>query len=98
MGRGGGECAGLCRAVDFIAALRQSGDLSTLPVGRRVLVIGGGMTAIDAAVQGRLLGAQEVSIVYRRGAEDMPASPVERSWAQTRGVTLRHWASPKELL
>ncbi|KAB7578953.1 dihydropyrimidine dehydrogenase, partial [Verminephrobacter sp. Larva24] len=50
------------------------------------------------SVQARLLGAQEVSIVYRRGAEDMPASPVERAWAQTRGVTLRHWASPKELL
>ncbi|ABM59857.1 NAD(P)-dependent oxidoreductase [Verminephrobacter eiseniae] len=98
MANPGAEPAGLRNAVDFIAELRQSADLSTLPVGRRVLVIGGGMTAIDAAVQARLLGAQEVSIVYRRGAEDMPASPVERAWAQTRGVTLRHWASPKELL
>ena len=38
-------------AIDFIAELRQVEDLSTLPVGRRVVVIGGGMTAVDAAVQ-----------------------------------------------
>jgi glutamate synthase (NADPH/NADH) small chain len=69
-----------------------------VPVGRRVLVIGGGMTAIDAAVQSRLLGAEQVTIVYRRGPEAMPASIVEQRWAQTHGVTIRHWAAPKELL
>ncbi|PKO64134.1 MAG: dihydropyrimidine dehydrogenase [Betaproteobacteria bacterium HGW-Betaproteobacteria-16] len=89
---------GLRNAVDFIAELRQSSDLSTLPVGRRVLVIGGGMTAVDAAVQSRKLGAEEVTIVYRRGAEAMSASRVEQQWAQTNGVTIRHWAGPKELL
>ena len=45
-----------------------------LPVGRRVVVIGGGMTAIDAAVQSKRLGAEEVTIVYRRGPEQMKAS------------------------
>ena len=89
---------GLRNAVDFIAELRQSTDLSTLPVGRRVLVIGGGMTAVDAAVQSRKLGAEEVTIVYRRGAESMSASRVEQQWAQTNGVHIRHWAAPKELL
>ena len=53
-------------AVDFIAELRQSPDLSQLPVGRDVVVIGGGMTAVDAAVQSKLLGAEHVTIVYRR--------------------------------
>ncbi|MBU1353182.1 MAG: NAD(P)-dependent oxidoreductase [Gammaproteobacteria bacterium] len=89
---------GLRNAVDFIAELRQSTDLSTLPVGRRVAVIGGGMTAVDAAVQSRKLGAEDVTIVYRRGADAMSASAVEQQWAQTNGVKIRHWAAPKEVL
>jgi glutamate synthase (NADPH/NADH) small chain len=63
-----------------------------------VLVLGGGMTAIDAAVQARMLGAQEVSIVYRRGPRAMPASGAEQQWAQTQGVTIRHWLAPREVL
>ncbi len=89
---------GLRNAVDFIAELRQTADLSTLPVGRSVVVIGGGMTAVDAAVQSRKLGAEEVTIAYRRGAESMSASHVEQEWAQTNGVTIRHFAAPKEVL
>ncbi|MBV8620142.1 MAG: NAD(P)-dependent oxidoreductase [Curvibacter sp.] len=89
---------GLRAAVNFIAELRQAEDLSTVPVGRRVVVIGGGMTAVDAAVQARKLGAEEVTIVYRRGVESMSASTVEQAWAQTQGVTIRHWAAPKEVL
>jgi dihydropyrimidine dehydrogenase (NAD+) subunit PreT len=91
------ELAGLRDAVEFIAELRQS-DPAKVPVGRRVLVIGGGMTAVDAAVQSRLLGAEQVTIVYRRGPQAMPASIVEQRWAQTHGVTIRHWAAPKEVL
>lgn len=90
--------AGVRNAVDFIAELRQASDLSTLPVGRSVVVIGGGMTAVDAAVQSRKLGAEEVTIAYRRGAESMSASHVEQEWAQTNGVTIRHFAAPKEVL
>ncbi|MDZ7865931.1 NAD(P)-dependent oxidoreductase [Acidovorax sp.] len=90
--------SGVRNAVDFIAELRQASDLSTLPVGRSVVVIGGGMTAVDAAVQARKLGAEEVTIAYRRGAESMSASHVEQEWAQTNGVTIRHFAAPKEVL
>jgi glutamate synthase (NADPH/NADH) small chain len=89
--------AGLQDAVSFIAELRQS-DPATVAVGRNVVVIGGGMTAVDAAVQSRLLGAERVTIVYRRGPESMSASTVEQEWAQTNGVSIRHWASPKEII
>jgi glutamate synthase (NADPH/NADH) small chain len=90
--------AGSRAAVDFIAELRQAESPATVPVGRRVLVIGGGMTAVDAAVQSRLLGAEEVSIVYRRGPEAMPASGHEQEWAKHHGVVIRHWAAPQQLL
>lgn len=89
---------GLEHAVDFIAELRQASDLSTLPIGRRVVVIGGGMTAIDAAVQAKLLGAEEVTICYRRGQEHMNASRYEQELAASKGVVIRHWLTPKRVL
>ncbi|MFZ1387712.1 MAG: NAD(P)-dependent oxidoreductase [Thiolinea sp.] len=91
------ETLGLRNAVEFIADLRQAEDLSQLPIGRKVVVIGGGMTAIDAAVQSRKLGAEEVTVVYRRGQEGMSASEYEQEWAKSNGVKIRHWAAPLEL-
>lgn len=85
-------------AVEFIAELRQASDLSALPIGRRVVVIGGGMTAIDAAVQAKLLGAEDVTICYRRGKENMNASVYEQDLAAANGVTIRHWLAPKRVL
>jgi glutamate synthase (NADPH/NADH) small chain len=89
---------GVVNAVEYIELLRQVPDKASLPVGRRVLVIGGGMTAIDIAVQSKALGAEEVTIAYRRGQEHMNASGYELEFAQTRGVTVRYWASPSRLL
>ena len=86
--------ANVIDAVDYIAKLRQAKDLSTLPVGRRVVVVGGGMTAIDVAVQVKRLGAELVTIVYRRGQEQMKASGYEQELAQTNGVLIRTWAKP----
>ncbi len=88
---------GIENAVEFIAGLRQSSDYAAVPVGRRVVVIGGGMTAVDAAVQSRKLGAQEVTIVYRRDQARMPASKHEQEWAQLNGVTIREWSVLKSL-
>ncbi|TCL91116.1 NADPH-dependent glutamate synthase beta subunit-like oxidoreductase [Rhizobium sp. PP-WC-2G-219] len=94
-----GEAAeGVGDAIDFIAALRQSQGKTDIPVGRRVVVIGGGMTAIDAAVQAKLLGAEEVTICYRRGREHMNASPYEQDLATSRGVTIRHGLQPRRIL
>ncbi len=91
------DAEGILDAVDYIAALRQAKDVSKLPVGRRVLVIGGGMTAIDIAVQSKLLGAEDVTVLYRRGASDMKASAYEQDLAQTRGVKIKHWVAPKKV-
>lgn len=94
-----GEAAeGVEDAVDFIARLRQSVTKTDVPVGRRVVVIGGGMTAVDAAVQAKLLGAEEVTICYRRGKAHMNASTYEQDLAASRGVMIRHWLSPKRIL
>jgi glutamate synthase (NADPH/NADH) small chain len=91
------ELANVVDAVDYIAKLRQAKDLSTVPVGRRVVVIGGGMTAIDVAVQSKKLGAETVTMVYRRGPEQMKASFYEQELAQTSGVVIRYWARPVAL-
>jgi len=85
-------------AIDFIAEIRQAKDVSKLKVGRRVAVIGGGMTAIDAAVQAKLLGAEDVTILYRRGKQDMKASEYEQDLAQTKGVRIKHWLTPREII
>jgi dihydropyrimidine dehydrogenase (NAD+) subunit PreT len=94
----GEEAPGVANAVDFISELRQASDLASLPVGRRVVVIGGGMTAIDAAVQSKLLGAEEVMVAYRRGKEDMNASEWEQDLAASKGVVIRHWLKPVRVL
>jgi glutamate synthase (NADPH/NADH) small chain len=98
LGIEGEALAGVLDAVDYIAELRQAKDLSRLPVGRSVVVIGGGMTAIDIAVQTRRLGAEDVTLVYRRGPEQMKASPYEQELAQTSGVRIKHWAVPVRIL
>jgi dihydropyrimidine dehydrogenase (NAD+) subunit PreT len=92
--KGEDELDNVVDAVDYIALLRQAEDKTTLPVGRRVVVIGGGMTAIDIAVQSKKLGAQNVTIVYRRSSKHMKASRFERELAQTNGVVIRTWAQP----
>ncbi|PWR19017.1 dihydropyrimidine dehydrogenase [Zavarzinia compransoris] len=91
----GAGLAGIADAVGFIARLRQGEPAA---VGRRVVVIGGGMTAIDVAVQARLLGAEDVTIVYRGDEAAMKASPYEREVARTRDVRIRTCLRPKRYL
>ena len=92
------DMSNVLSAVDYIAELRQTDDLASLPVGQRVVVVGGGMTAIDIACQSRRLGANEVTLVYRRGAEEMGASAFERDLARTDGVKIIYWAAPVRIL
>ncbi|MDH4019859.1 MAG: NAD(P)-dependent oxidoreductase [Xanthomonadales bacterium] len=88
---------GAHNAVDFIELIRQE-DLSTLPVGRQVIIIGGGNTAIDMAVQIKKLGAESVTMVYRRGLDEMGATEYEQQVAQTNGVLIRTHAKPHRIL
>lgn len=94
----GEDLDGVVDAVKFIAELRQAGDYSSIAVGRRVVVIGGGMTAIDAAVQARMLGAEDVTIAYRRSQAKMNASLYEQQLAQTHGVKIKHNVQPLKLI
>ncbi len=97
LGMDGADAEGVVDAVDFIAGLRQSKAKSDIAVGRRIVVIGGGMTAIDAAVQAKLLGAEDVTICYRRGKDRMNASVFEQDLATSRGVIIRHWLQPQKV-
>ena len=81
-------------AVSFISDLRQASDVAELAIGRRVVVIGGGMTAVDAAVQAKLLGAQDVTMAYRRGKDRMSASEFEQDLATSKGVRVIYNAQP----
>ena len=90
------DTEGVHNAVDFIERIRQE-DLTTLPVGRHVVVIGGGNTAIDMAVQIKKLGAESVTMVYRRGLDQMGATDYEQQVAQTNGVLIRTHAQPHRI-
>jgi glutamate synthase (NADPH/NADH) small chain len=94
----GEDRAGVLDAVGFISDLRQAKDLAVLPVGRNVVVIGGGMTAIDAAVQSKLLGAENVTLLYRRDRAAMPASRHEQDLAASKGVRFIFNAMPVAIL
>jgi len=94
------ESNGVEDAVEFISRLRQSEDYSqmTSSMGRHVVVVGGGMTAIDAAVQSKLLGVENVTVAYRRDQSQMNASVFEQELAQKNGVLLRTNLQPVEVM
>ncbi|MET0747345.1 MAG: NAD(P)-dependent oxidoreductase [Rhizobium sp.] len=94
----GEDLEGVADAITYISDLRQVADKADIAIGRRVVVIGGGMTAIDVAVQAKLLGAEEVTICYRRGKEHMNASEWEQDLAASKGVIIRHWLAPKRII
>lgn len=78
-------------ALRFIAAYKTAEPIS---VGRKVAVIGGGNTAIDAANAAVRLGAEEVSLLYRRSESEMRAFPFEYENAKLEGVRFRFQTQP----
>jgi NADPH-dependent glutamate synthase beta subunit-like oxidoreductase len=78
--------------IDALDLLRSTEDDDPPEIGRRVVVYGGGDTAMDAARTARRLGATDAVIVYRRNRDKMPAHAVEFEEALSEGVTV-HWLS-----
>ena len=87
----GEDLTGVVDALRFIADYKTA---QTIPVGRRVAVIGGGNTAIDAANAAKRLGAEEVTMVYRRGEREMPAFLFEYEHSKLEGVQICFQAQP----
>jgi glutamate synthase (NADPH/NADH) small chain len=92
------KLGGVIDAVAYIEELRQAPNKTHLAVGRNVVVVGGGNTAIDAAIQTKKLGAENVTMVYRRGPYHMSATQHEQEFAQISGVKIKHWVKPVRLI
>ncbi len=94
LGVAGEDLPGVTNALDLIAGYK-SGELTTMPA--RVVVIGAGNTAIDAAIAAVRLGATEVHIVYRRGPEQMSAFSFEYEHAKSEGVKFLWHVQPTDI-
>ncbi|HUU80679.1 MAG TPA: FAD-dependent oxidoreductase, partial [Acidobacteriota bacterium] len=92
---GEGEFEGLLDAVDF---LREVNLGKREKPGKRVVIIGGGNVAIDAARIALRLGSEEVNIVYRRSRQEMPAYPEEIEDALAEGVRISYLTAPVRIL
>ena len=93
----GEELIGVVDAIKFIYDIR-AGAYDQVPVGDKVVVIGMGMTAIDAATQAKRLGAKDVTLVYRRTQEEMPCTEEELNIAKLDGCRVIWLAAPATLI
>lgn len=92
---GGVDLAGVFWGVEF---LKEVNFDQPAKVGERVLVIGGGNVAVDAARVALRLGAKETTVVYRRSQEEMPASDEEVKQAEEEGVKFHFLAAPSRII
>ena len=97
LGIPGEDLAGVIDALTFIEHLKTHRYRETA-VGRQVVVIGAGNTAIDAVTQAKRLGAAEATIVYRRGEADMPCYHYEYELAKQDGCGFRFNAMPLRII
>lgn len=93
----GEDLEGVVDALTFIYDIRTS-DYSKVSVGDKVAVIGMGMTAIDAATQLKRLGANEVTMIYRRSEIEKPCTDAQFDLARYDGCSFIWLASPKEII
>jgi NADH-quinone oxidoreductase subunit F len=95
LGIPGDNAEGITDALTF---LRRYNLRGSVPVGKNVVVIGGGNSAIDAARTAIRLGAEKVTVVYRRSREVMPAYKEEIEEAEHEGVQLRLLTAPVQVV
>jgi heterodisulfide reductase subunit A len=95
MGIPGEDTTGVIHALDFLKEVNSGVKVS---LGKRVAVVGGGNAAVDAARAAKRLGAKEVTIVYRRSREEMPAVATEVDEAEREGVNIHFLAAPVRVL
>ncbi len=95
LGMPGEDAEGITDALSFLRTYNQRGSV---PVGKNVVVIGGGNSAIDAARTALRLGAESVTVVYRRSREAMPAYEEEIEEAEHEGVVLKLLTAPIEVV
>jgi formate dehydrogenase major subunit len=91
----GEDAPGVVTAVDFLGDLELQGSV---PVGRKVAVVGGGFTAMDACRTAVRLGADEVTCLYRRSRKEMPAHHTEVDEAEEEGVRLELQVAPVRIV
>jgi NADPH-dependent glutamate synthase beta subunit-like oxidoreductase len=90
----GTELAGVLHALPFLEALSKN---ESVPLGKKVVVIGGGNAAIDSARTALRMGA-DVTVIYRRERKDMPAIPEETEAAEEEGVKYEFLATPHRIV
>jgi NADH-quinone oxidoreductase subunit F len=95
LGSPGENAEGITDALSFLRTYNLRGSV---PVGKNVVVIGGGNSAIDAARTAVRLGAENVTVVYRRSREVMPAYKEEIEEAEHEGVVLKVLTAPVEVI
>ena len=95
LGVPGDELTGVFTGIDFLRDVNLEKPVS---IGKRVAVVGGGNVAIDVARTALRLGAEDVTIVYRRGRDEMPAASDEIAEAEEEGVRFMYLAAPVEVL
>lgn len=90
----GRSLKGVSRAIDFLRDVKRG---KKKEIGRKVVMIGGGNVALDAAKAALRLQAEEVTVLYRRSRDEMPASPWEVKEAEDDGVKIELLVSPTKI-
>jgi NADH-quinone oxidoreductase subunit F len=91
----GEDAEGFVQAIDFLRDYNTHGSTT---IGKKIIVIGGGNSAVDAARTALRLGAESVTIVYRRTRAEMPAYVEEVEEAEREGIRIEFLAAPVEIL